>query len=181
MLSLKQKQSGFTIVELLIVIVIIGILAGLVITTFVGIQARARDSERQTDINAIQKQLEAYYANVGAYPTLADMNASNFRSANTIKLDAKALADPSNSGTQTLGSTAVASLSASTKAYSYLPTPSGCGSSTNDGTTSASFPGASGTAGTPPAGTGSPATPCTGYTVAGWLEAKGAVYSQTNQ
>ena len=58
MVSLKQRQSGFTIVELLIVIVIIGILATLVIVTFSGVQQKARDSERKTDINAIAGQLE---------------------------------------------------------------------------------------------------------------------------
>jgi prepilin-type N-terminal cleavage/methylation domain-containing protein len=36
----NRKQAGFTIVELLIVIVVIGILAALVITTFTGIQAK---------------------------------------------------------------------------------------------------------------------------------------------
>ena len=65
MVSLKQRQSGFTIVELLIVIVIIGILATLVIVTFSGVQQKARDSERKTDINAIAGQLEAGYANKG--------------------------------------------------------------------------------------------------------------------
>ena len=43
MISLK-KQKGFTLVELLIVIIIIGILATLVIVTFSGVQAKARDS-----------------------------------------------------------------------------------------------------------------------------------------
>lgn len=64
-MSLKQKQQGFTIVELLIVIVVIGILAALVITTFTGIQQRARNTERQTDIKAIHGQVEAYYAQNG--------------------------------------------------------------------------------------------------------------------
>ena len=53
MISLKSKQKGFTIVELLIVIVVIGILVALVVTTFSGIQRRARDTERQTDIKAV--------------------------------------------------------------------------------------------------------------------------------
>ncbi|HAC56024.1 TPA: type II secretion system protein GspG, partial [Candidatus Saccharibacteria bacterium] len=73
MVSLKQRQSGFTIVELLIVIVIIGILATLVIVTFSGVQQRARDSERKTDINAIAGQLEAAYAKTGTYPALAGL------------------------------------------------------------------------------------------------------------
>lgn len=163
MLSLKQKQSGFTIVELLIVIVIIGILAGLVITTFVGIQSRARDSERQTDINAIQKQVEAYYAVIGAYPTVTDLNTSAWRSGNKVQLDAKALANPSTPTTQTL---AAATPTATASSYGYVATPNGCNSSTDNS-------GASLTPAAPGA--------CTGYTVSAWLESKGALYSQTSQ
>ena len=108
MVSLKQRQSGFTIVELLIVIVIIGILATLVIVTFSGVQQRARDSERKTDINAIAGQLEAFYATNGYYPLEADLESTSYRSTNEIRLDIKAFADPSTPGTTTL-STGVAS------------------------------------------------------------------------
>ena len=124
MLSLKQKQSGFTIVELLIVIVIIGILAGLVITTFVGIQARGRDSERQTDIKAIQGQLEAYFANNGGYPVLADLNDSTWRANNKFTLDAKALADPKTAATQSVVGTAT------TNRYLYTTSVNGTASTT---------------------------------------------------
>jgi len=99
MVSLKRKQQGFTIVELLIVIVVIGILATLVITTFTGIQQKARDTKRQTDINALRSQIEAYFAQNGKYPTLANMNDSTFRSANLKGLDSAALCDPKETGT----------------------------------------------------------------------------------
>src|SRR5690606_24488036 len=52
----KTYQKGFTVVELLIVIVVIGILAALVLNTFAGIQQKARDTERKTDINAVATQ-----------------------------------------------------------------------------------------------------------------------------
>ena len=48
MTSLKRTQSGFTIVELLIVIIVIGILAALVLVTFSGVQQKARNTERVT-------------------------------------------------------------------------------------------------------------------------------------
>ena len=51
MISLKKRNQGFTIVELLIVIVVIGILALLVITTYSGIQQKARNSKRQADLS----------------------------------------------------------------------------------------------------------------------------------
>jgi prepilin-type N-terminal cleavage/methylation domain-containing protein len=112
MISLKQKDSGFTIVELLIVIVVIGILAGLVITTFNGIQQKARDTERETDIKALHGQVEAFYAQKGYYPSLTDMNTASFVSQNLKGLDVDALKDPKGSA-----GTLVAAPAANTYAY----------------------------------------------------------------
>jgi len=116
MFSLK-KQKGFTIVELLIVIVVIGILATLVIVTFSGIQKKARDSQRQTDINALASHISAYYADKGYYPTITDMNDSTFRTANMKGLDPEALKDPRGSAQTLVGTTT---------ANSYLYTTTGC-------------------------------------------------------
>lgn len=114
MISLRNRQSGFTIVELLIVIVVIGILAALVVTTFNGIQQKGRDTERETDIKAIHGQLEAYYAQNGLYPLLSDVNSAAWRQTNMKGLDNEALRDPKGTpGTFTLAgapATAVYSL-----------------------------------------------------------------------
>ncbi len=62
-MSLKNtNQQGFTIVELLIVIVVIAILAAISIVAFTGVQQRGRDSGRASDINSISKALTAYTA-----------------------------------------------------------------------------------------------------------------------
>jgi prepilin-type N-terminal cleavage/methylation domain-containing protein len=66
--TFKKVQQGFTIIELLIVIAIIGILAGLVLNNFQGAQAKARDVQRKADINAIHGKLEEYYNNNNGYP-----------------------------------------------------------------------------------------------------------------
>ena len=131
MVSLKQRTSGFTIVELLIVIVIIGILAGLVITTFVGIQQRARNSERQTDINSVASQLEGYFASHSSYPNLNDLNSETFRDGNGLKMgdNSKALADPSNAGSADLVGSVPADNAA--RSYVYQTSPATCDSPTN--------------------------------------------------
>lgn len=67
-LLIKRNNHGFTIVELLIVIVVIGILAALVLNSFAGVQERARDTERRTDLNSVSTQLEVYYNDNGGYP-----------------------------------------------------------------------------------------------------------------
>lgn len=66
----KQSTStGFTIVELLVVIVVIGILAAVTLVAFNGVQARARDSQRRNDVAIIAKSLELYYIDNGRYPS----------------------------------------------------------------------------------------------------------------
>ena len=65
------KNRGFTIVELLIVIVVIGILAAIVIVAFNGIQERAKWSKLQSDISSINKVVQMYYAQNGSYPATA--------------------------------------------------------------------------------------------------------------
>lgn len=116
----KTKQQGFTIVELLIVIVVIGILAALVITTFTGIQRKARDTERQTDIKAVHSQLEAYYAQNGYYPALAEVNTTNLAG-----LDGDALLAPNST-------TAIDSNAATTSKYQYAPSPGTCTTAAGD-------------------------------------------------
>jgi prepilin-type N-terminal cleavage/methylation domain-containing protein len=127
MLSFRKKStSGFTIVELLIVIVVIGILAALVIVTYNGIQQKARDTERKTDIKALQGHMEAYWADQAKYPTLAQANDTTFRSNNFKGLDGSAFADPKNAGSQTLcGST-------SANCYGFSVTPAGCDNTATD-------------------------------------------------
>lgn len=65
---MKITKSGFTIVELLIVIVVIAILATISIIAYSGIQQRARDSQRMADLVAIGKAVELYRAINGSYP-----------------------------------------------------------------------------------------------------------------
>jgi len=61
-------QYGFTIVELLIVIVVIAILATISIVAYNGIQNRANDSAVQTDLKNIAKQFELYKVDNDVYP-----------------------------------------------------------------------------------------------------------------
>lgn len=94
MISLKKKSQGFTIVELLIVIVVIGILAALVLNSFNGVQARARDTERRTDVNAVATQLEVYYNDKSGYPTPTDIVSTGWHAGNLKGADAAAFIDP---------------------------------------------------------------------------------------
>ncbi|MEX2213876.1 MAG: prepilin-type N-terminal cleavage/methylation domain-containing protein [Phycisphaeraceae bacterium] len=69
-----HSWRGFTLVEILIVVSILGILAALVVPKFSGATEQARSSAAHTQINAIRTQLQAFEADHrGQFPTLVDL------------------------------------------------------------------------------------------------------------
>lgn len=69
------KQSGYTLVELLVVISVMSILMGFVISNLLGGRIRARDAQRKSDLREIQSALEMYRADLGNYPLTANFPA----------------------------------------------------------------------------------------------------------
>ena len=124
--SIKKAQQGFTIIELLIVIAIIAILAGLVLNNFQGAQAKARDTQRVTDLNNIHSKLEEYHNENGAYP-------NTFTSATFPGIDAQSLVDPRGNsivitaaGAADATAAATAAAPTATNNYAYVAYPTGC-------------------------------------------------------
>lgn len=97
------------------IMILLGILTSLFLSTTGGVQTKAKDTERQTDIKALHGQVEAYYAQNGRYPTLANMNDATFRAANMKGLDEEALKDPE-------GEKAMLGAAAATNTYAYAVT-----------------------------------------------------------
>lgn len=66
-----QRPKGFTLVELLVVMAIIGILAALVVGNFRTTQLKARDAQRKSDLKQLAASLELYFNDYGRYPASA--------------------------------------------------------------------------------------------------------------
>ncbi len=67
-MNIRKKMTGFTIVELLIVIVVIAVLASVTVVSFNGIQQRAEQDRTEAIVVAYMKSLEMYYSEHGVYP-----------------------------------------------------------------------------------------------------------------
>ncbi len=129
------KQHGFTVIELMVVVVILVILGTLVALTYSGVQAKDRNGTRQTTVQKLQGQLETYYAQTTKYPTLAQLNSAAWRQQNT-KLAADGLRDPrwnASNKNCTSANQATAASQPATNCYSYQVT-SADGSACNNTT-----------------------------------------------
>ncbi len=75
----QNSRQGFTIVELLIVIVIIAVLATVTVVAYNGMQSRAQFTRLSSELGLINKALALYHAENGAYPVTGTFGAPGWR------------------------------------------------------------------------------------------------------
>jgi len=89
--TLQNRKGGFTLIELMIVVAIIGILAAIAIPNFLRFQLKAKSSEGKVNLAAIRTAEESYLAEYGTYVTAA---ATPTTAPSTVKQAWPAAASP---------------------------------------------------------------------------------------
>jgi general secretion pathway protein G len=67
--SLRDWREGFTLIELMVVILIIGLLATIVVQNLRSATDKAKRVKAQADVSQLKSALDRYYLDVGSYPT----------------------------------------------------------------------------------------------------------------
>jgi prepilin-type N-terminal cleavage/methylation domain-containing protein len=139
-----KRNTGFTLVELLITMTIMVILLVLVVVNLRSNQANARDDQRKADITAIAQQLETYYeagtpiTDPGQYPGTNDVNTEAEITALLPDLNDKVLRAPDVASSSTMSFTVATTTTTPTpdiNTFVYMPLTDSGGLCTAAGTT----------------------------------------------
>ena len=85
---LAREESAFTLIELLIVLVIIGILLAVAVPSYLGFKDRAKAGAAQANVRSAVPAVEAYYADYGTYSTTAAAPAPGLSATSLEAIDA---------------------------------------------------------------------------------------------
>lgn len=99
MRNISRKSHGFTIVETLIVVAVIGILSAITVLSLNSVQADSRDSQRASKASILAEALEKYYERNGVYPDCSSITQSPATVVATTltKMDPNILTSPTDS------------------------------------------------------------------------------------
>ncbi|MDQ3158583.1 MAG: hypothetical protein M3P98_00405 [bacterium] len=111
----KTNSAGFTIIELFIIVILIGVVAVFIISELSSVRRDNRNNEREDDISELRSSLEYYYGVNGFYPTSDQLNDPKFRELNLPGFNDEFVKDPLNSSEGKL------TLESQGNAYSYAP------------------------------------------------------------
>ena len=135
----RSKELGFTLIEILIMLVLVGVLLTIVTLDYSGAKARSRNDIRTTAIKNLQDYIEKFYSENTYYPSLADMNNPSWLATNLKNVTLGMYADPSwtaSSKVCTRNNQPILLAKSEPGCYGYDPTNSGVSCEADDTTCS---------------------------------------------
>lgn len=116
-----KSKSGFSIVEVTIVVAVVAILASIGTIAYLAVQREARDSKRESNITILAEALEKYYEQNGEYPSCTMLSASpDTISTDTLPGIQTGIFKAPQADSETANSIICSDLTEGTDAYAYL-------------------------------------------------------------
>lgn len=91
---LMEKNRGFTLIELIVVVAIIAVLSTIGLASFQSASRSARDGKRKGDINQVRAALELYRSQTNTYPVFTTANNTSYNSMTAALSGAGYLSSP---------------------------------------------------------------------------------------